>query len=275
MPTVERTFFALGRAGARMAIHARAGRGVPILCIPGLTRNHRDFDGILDLFPSRPVIRVDLCGRGDSDWDSDPARYTPAVYLADLTAWLATRAEPQFDVIGTSLGGILTMGLASELPQRLRRLVINDIGPVIEAAGIDAIRARVGEGGPFLNWAEAIDAVHAAQFPAHPRETDWPRFARALCRARDSQVVFDYDPAISQQTRAGEIEPFWPLYQSMAGLAVLIIRGECSDLFSAQTLARMLELNPAAEALTVAQTGHAPTLYEPECLAAMGQFLAD
>ena len=277
MPMSQRSFVELSRTDTdtplRMAIYDRPGRGVPILCLPGLTRNHRDFDGILALFPARPVIRVDLCGRGDSDWDPDPSRYTPQTYLADLIRWLESRPEPRFDVIGTSLGGILAMGLAAAVPARLRRLVINDIGPVIEPAGMDAIRSRVGMGGPFTDWNDACAAVRAGKLADHPREDDWMRFTRAVCTERAGQVVFDYDPAIGQQAKGADVPPFWEAWEPTFAFPVLVLRGACSDLFSQATCDRMCTLHPNAEAVLVPDTGHAPTLYEPECQSALTEFL--
>ena len=260
--------------GIQMATYHRPGVGTPILCLPGLTRNHRDFLPLLECLPERPFYLVDLRGRGQSDWDSDPTRYQPLQYAADIQYWLDQIAEPVLDWVGTSLGGILTMALAEPLGNRMRRVVINDIGPVIELAGLNAIRARLGNQGPFDDWAQAERAVYAGQHSDHSREADWAERTRALCCQRDGKIHFDYDPAISQQASQGDPPDLWPLYRHLNSIETLIIRGQHSDLFSQDTLDQMLASHALAQAITVAGTGHAPTLKEPEAQTAVQTFLA-
>lgn len=215
MPTSSIEFFV--RDGLKCAVHVRPGQGMPILCLPGLTRNHRDFDHLLAQFPDRPIYRMDLRGRSHSDWDPQPNRYQPQTYLADVLAWLETHPEGVFDVVGTSLGGILTMALANISPQRIHRAVINDIGPVIESLGMDNIRDSADRQMQFPDWAAATAAVRLAQSPMHPRESDWDRVARALCRERDGRVVFDFDPALFGPVKGqAPVEPFWPLWEALA-----------------------------------------------------------
>lgn len=259
--------------GLDMATYYRQGQGTPLLCIPGLTRNHRDFLPLLALFPERPFYLVDLRGRGQSDWDDQPARYQPPTYAADLVHWLDGLPVEQFDWVGTSLGGILTMALGATHGHRMRRVVINDIGPVIERAGIDAIRARVGRGGPFASYQEAKRAVYEAQSPDHPLEQDWDERTRALCIQEGDQWRFDYDPRIAQQAQGGDIEPFWDLFESLAPVACLVLRGERSDLFSAQTLDQMRQRHPNCLSAVVPDTGHAPTLKESAAQQALLSFL--
>ena len=273
MPTLKLNKITLPD-GLDMATYHRPGQGAPIVCIPGLTRNHRDFLPLLELFPDRPFYLVDLRGRGQSDWDTDPVRYQPPTYAADLAIWLESLPDQAMDWIGTSLGGILTMALAGEHASRMRRVVLNDIGPVIERAGMDAIRSRVGRVGVLGDFDQARSAVIAGQSSDHPRESDWDERTRALCVQFEDGWRFDYDPAISQQAQGGEIEPFWPLYQALAQTPTLIIRGECSDLFSSQTFERMLSEHPNAHGALVAQTGHAPTLKEADAQAALVEFLS-
>ena len=256
-----------------MATYHRPGVGTPILCIPGLTRNHRDFLPLLDVFTGRPFYLMDLRGRGQSDWDPQPERYQPQTYAADLSHWLAELPVYEFDWVGTSLGGILTMALAESMSDRMRRVVLNDIGPVIELDGLNAIRARLGNQGPFDDWASAAQAVHAGQLPDHPREQDWDERTQAMCVQDSTQVRFDYDPAIAMQASAGDPPELWSFYQGLFDTPTLIVRGARSDLFSQATLDQMLTRHPQAQSVTVLDTGHAPTLKESEAKAAMQDFL--
>lgn len=272
LPRLDPEFFELA-GGLKMATYHRPGQGLPILCIPGLTRNHRDFLPLLQQFPDRPFYLMDLRGRGASDWDPDPSHYQPPMYAQDLAAWIDHLDVPAFDWVGTSLGGILTMALSATHVTRMHRVVINDIGPVIERAGIDAIRQRVGRQGPWPDYSSAREAIIAGQSPEHPREADWDERTQALCRQTDRGWRVDYDPAISQQAQGGDIPTFWELYDGLAEVPGLIVRGECSDLFSVSTLEQMLQ-QPHKRAVTVARTGHAPTLKESEAKAALAEFLA-
>ena len=270
MPSISREFFTLSD-GVRMAIYHRPGVGVPIFCIPGLTRNHRDFLPLLETFAERPFYLCDLRGRGASDCDPNPENYRPETYAADIAAWVHAHAKMPMDWVGTSLGGILTMALAGQCS--IRRAVINDIGPVIETSGLDAIRNRVGKAETFANWEDAQAAVIAGQRPDHPRELDWAERTRALCVERNGHIEFDYDPAIRQQAQGGDIPPFWPFYEQLHQIPTLVIRGESSDLLSESTYQQMLATHPNAQGVIVGQTGHAPTLKEPEAQAALTAFL--
>lgn len=270
MPSISREFFTLPD-GVRMAIYHRPGTGVPIFCIPGLTRNHRDFLPLLETFANRPFYLCDLRGRGASDRDPNPENYHPETYAADIAAWINAQTTTPMDWVGTSLGGILTMALAGQC--LIRRAVINDIGPVIETRGLDAIRKRVGNAEAFETWEEAQAAVIAGQRPDHPREMDWAERTQALCTERSGHIEFDYDPAIRQQTQGGEIPSFWPLYEQLHQTPTLVIRGEASDLLSESTYQQMLATHPNSQGVIVSRTGHAPTLKEPEAQTALTAFL--
>lgn len=271
MPTETIDYF--DRDGLQLAVHVRSGHGVPILCIPGLTRNHRDFDDLLAQFPDRPIYRMDLRGRGASDWDPEPQRYTPEIYVADLLEWLAQQ-DQVFDFVGTSLGGILTMAVASVRPECIRRAVINDIGPVIDRQGMRKIRNSGDRTMCFADWATATEAVKVAQLPMHPRVLDWLAVAKRLCRQTDQGVCFDFDPAIFEQVSDKAIEPFWPLWHALADKPTLLVHGETSTLLTQGVVNDMLASHPKVSYLPVPETGHAPTLSEHECVAALHDFLA-
>lgn len=252
----------------------------PILCLPGLTRNARDFEPIADRLAGEwRVIAVEFRGRGQSEYDPNPANYVPATYAADLLKLLDQLGIADAVFFGTSLGGLVTMLLSGSDPERIAGAMINDIGPVIEPAAIERLRTYVGKGGRWASWAEAAEAAATINRIAFPRYTaeDWDRFVRRLCSERsDGSIQPDYDMAIAlpfaTDSGAPDLDP-WPLLEELADRPVLIIRGETSDLFSAQTAERMLEVLPQAELVTIPGIGHAPVLDEPEAVAGIDRLL--
>ncbi len=252
----------------------------PILCLPGLTRNARDFEPMADRLAGEwRVIAVEFRGRGQSEYDPNPANYVPATYAADLLKLLDQLGIADAVFCGTSLGGLVTMLMSGSDPERIAGAMINDIGPVIEPAAIERLRSYVGKGGRWASWAEAAEAAAAINRIAFPHYTaeDWDRFVRRLCSQRaDGSIQPDYDMAIAlpfaNDSGAPDFDP-WPLLEGLADKPVLIVRGETSDLFSAQTAERMLELMPNAELVTIPGIGHAPALDEPEAIAGIDRLL--
>lgn len=253
----------------------------PLLCLPGLTRNARDFEGLAAQFAGEwRVICPDLRGRGDSDYAKESASYNPLQYVDDIARLFEQTGLRKVVAIGTSLGGILTMILAMTGADRLAGAVLNDIGPVIEPAGLERIRGYVGKGGSYPTWvhaARAIEETQGANFP------DWDT-AQWLVMAKRTMVVgsngriqFDYDMKIAEPLArpGGEAGvDLWPGVKAMSGCPVLVLRGELSDLLSNETQRRMVEILPDAEAVTVPRVGHAPTLDEPAARAAIAALLA-
>lgn len=257
-----------------------AGRP-PILCIPGLTRNARDFEPVAQAFAGEwRVICPDLRGRGQSDYARDSATYTPVNYVADIAALLDQAGLGNVAAVGTSLGGIVSLLLNAQMPGRIVATVLNDIGPVVEEAGLARIRDYVGQGRSFPTWMHAARALRDQAGVAHPdfAIADWLRLAkRWMAVGSSGRVVFDYDMKIAepfQQPEAAEPFDMWPLFRGLAGRPVLAIRGELSDILSAATLARMERELPGMEAVTIPHTGHAPTLEEPAAQAAISALLA-
>ena len=252
----------------------------PILCIPGLTRNARDFEPVADAFAGEwRVICPDLRGRGESDYAKDSASYTPAHYVEDISALIAHLELPPVVAIGTSLGGIVTMLLAQADAGVLAGAVINDIGPEIEEEGLDRIRDYVGQGRSFPTWMHAAWALKDSSDYIYPHfETaDWLRYAkRVMCLSGSGRITFDYDMKIAEPfTQPGESASFdlWPAYRALAGKPVLALRGELSDLLSQETFRRMGAEVDTAECVTVPGVGHAPTLEEPAALEAIARLL--
>lgn len=253
----------------------------PILCIPGLTRNARDFEPVADAFAGEwRVLCADLRGRGQSAYAKDPATYTPVHYVADIAALLDHARIDRVVAIGTSLGALVTMLLALQAPDRLAGAVLNDIGPEIEPAGLERIRGYVGQGRSFPTWVHAARGLKEQGGAMHPDFglSDWLRLAkRLMIVGAGGRIIFDYDMKIAEPFNAPPpAEPFdmWPAFRALSGRPVLAIRGEHSDILSAATVARMRREMPALETITVPRTGHAPTLEEPEVQAAIARLLA-
>ncbi|MBT0669920.1 alpha/beta hydrolase [Novosphingobium profundi] len=253
-----------------------------VLCLHGLSRNARDFDGLAPHLAARGwnVLCPDLRGRGESDYAKDAASYTPQQYVEDILGLIRAEGIQSFSVIGTSLGGLIAMGLAQVVPERVRAAVINDVGPWLEPEGMERIRDYVGQGRSYPTWVHAARGLESAQGDAHPGQPldFWIRKAKRLMTlTSNGRIVFDYDMKIAEPILAADMadQPdLWPFWEAMAGRPLLVLRGELSDLLSLKTLAQMLERVPGAEALTLAGVGHAPTLDEPEAVAAIEALLA-
>lgn len=258
-----------------------SGAHVPVLCVPGLTRNARDFAAMAErLAGSRRVIVVELRGRGMSDHARDAMTYQPACYLRDLLGLIDALGLERLVVFGTSLGGLLAMLLGASARPLLAGVLLNDIGPVLDPAGIARIRSYVGKGTSWPTWlhaAKAIAETHHAAFPDHAI-ADWLAMARRLCRLTpQGRIVQDYDMKIAEPFRLPPPEPaadLWPALESLAGMPAVLVRGGLSDVLSAATAEEMARRLPRLDVVTLPRIGHAPMLDEPECIAAIDRLLA-
>ena len=253
----------------------------PVLCLPGLTRNARDFEGVAARLAGEwRVICPDMRGRGDSQYAKDSTTYNPMQYIADVAALIAQAGLERFVVIGTSLGGLMTMGMAIPMQDRIAGVCLNDIGPEIDQGGLDRIRSYVGQGRSFPTWMHAARGLEEAQGHAFPdfQIADWLVMAkRIMTLSSNGRIVFDYDMKIAEPFADGDnVAPpnLWPALEALAGRPALFLRGELSDILSAETLAAMGRRVPDAECVTVPRVGHAPTLDEPECVAGLERLLA-
>ncbi|MEA3000803.1 MAG: hypothetical protein QOH04_1126 [Sphingomonadales bacterium] len=250
----------------------------PILCIAGLTRNARDFEGVAARLAGEwRLVCPDLRGRGESEAAKDPASYNPLVYLQDVRALLAELELPRVILFGTSLGGLIGMLLATVDKPRLAGLLLNDVGPAMEEKGLEHIRAYVGRAQSWPTWAHAargLAEAHRSRYPDWDLDS-WLRYAKRLCRlTRQGRIVPDYDLRIAEPIRApAPPVDLWPAYRAIAGIPALLVRGELSDLLSAETAARMREENAELEVVTIPRTGHAPTLEESEAAAGIDRLL--
>ncbi|MDQ4419935.1 alpha/beta hydrolase [Sphingobium sp. DEHP117] len=252
-----------------------------LLCLPGLTRNARDFEALADrLAGAWRVICPEMRGRAESAYAKDPMTYVPLTYVQDLERLLTDLALKRFVAIGTSLGGILTMIMAPTHRDRLAGAVLNDIGPTIEKAGLERIRAYVGSGGGYPTWVHAARALAENQGAIYPEYSleQWLAMAKRLYRLNShGRVVLDYDQRIAEPLKVPGNEAgvdMWPVLAAFQDIPCLFLRGKLSDLMSAETACRMLEaVGNSAELVTVPGVGHAPTLDEPEAVAAIDRLL--
>jgi pimeloyl-ACP methyl ester carboxylesterase len=250
----------------------------PILCIPGLTRNARDFEHLAErLAGDWRVICVDLRGRGESGYAKDPSTYAPLTYLQDMEALIADLKVKKFIIFGTSLGGVLSMLLAAMGPGRIAGALINDIGPEIESAGLDRIKGVVGRSQTFATWVHAARWVAETQahvFPAYEL-TDWITFAKRVCRLNaQGRIVLDYDMKLGEPMKqSADSIDLWPQYSALGDVPVTIIRGGISDLLSEVTAKKMAKALPRAKLVTVPGVGHAPMLDEPAAVRAIDALL--
>jgi len=253
----------------------------PLLCLPGLTRNARDFAEFAERYSPRfRVIALEFRGRGERDYDPVPQRYNPLTYAADVLQLLDELAIGQAVFVGTSLGGLVTFTIAGTALQRIAASIINDVGPELVAVGIDRILSYVGADERFATWEEAALRLAAMQgdgFPTYTHE-DWIMKARRNCRERDGAIVFDYDMAIAEPFKASGPTPkvdLWPLFMALAQKPLLVVRGEISDLLSEATAEKMHQLAPSTRFAVIPATGHAPELTEPAAVAATDEFLQE
>ncbi len=270
--------------GRRLAYQDSGGEGPAVLCLAGLTRNARDFAGLAAHLAQGPngryrVLRLDSRGRGLSEWADDPiAEYTEPVEAGDALALLDHLEVPRAAIIGTSRGGILGLVIGATAPERLSCLVLNDIGPVIEPQGLNDIMGYLGiepKAASFEALAAALERAMGAAFPDLSAR-QWRGFARTIYRDEGGRPRLSYDARLRQAVEAamqGAPADLWHFFDMLAGLPMLAIRGENSDILSAETLAEMARRRPDMTHVTVANRGHAPFLDEPEAVAAIDEFL--
>jgi pimeloyl-ACP methyl ester carboxylesterase len=249
-----------------------------VLCLPGLTRNSKDFANLAEsLSVTYRVLCPDLRGRGRSQRDSDPTRYRPEQYVMDMLEMLNQLGITKVIVIGTSLGGMMAMRMMAVAPTCVTAVILNDVGPVVEPQGLKRIAGYVGKTAAFRSWAEAaeqIAKINGVAFPNYDRE-DWINMAHNVCIEQDDMIVLDYDPAIALGVAAGTAATnLWPLFDTIPPKPMLVIRGELSDILSAETQQEMTRRLPMVSAVSIAERGHAPTLDEPDSRSYIQQFLA-
>lgn len=254
---------------------------LPVMCLPGLTRNSRDFEALALWLQrgGRRVLTPDLRGRGRSQYDPNWSNYHPGTYLGDLERLQTAASAERVIVVGTSLGGILAMLIAATRPAAIAGAVLNDVGPEIAPEGLQRIAQYVGRHAPVGNWEEAVAQAQSTYGLALPDLTlaDWQALARRSYIEVDGVPRLDMDPMIGEAVRAapaGAAPDLWPVYAALVPLPVLALRGAMSDVLSDATFDRMAREKPDLRRLSVPRRGHPPLLDEPECLAAIDEFLS-
>ena len=254
----------------------------PLLCLPGLTRNSKDFETIAPwLAQTRRVIAPDFRGRGLSQYASDPASYRPDIELIDTIALLDLLKVDRVAVIGTSRGGIVGMLMAAFFHDRLAGLFLNDVGPELDIAGLLRIRSYLGVQSELASWEMAVANLKSNNSGFESLTADeWQAFARRVFRPVNGVPRIDYDPALlhtfpsGEDITAGRIANLWEFFGKIGDLPVSVVRGEHSDLLSAATLAAMKQQNAGLDATTIPKRGHAPFLDEAPAKEALKRWLA-
>ncbi len=256
------------------------GSATPVLCLPGVTRNSKDFARLAERLSARHrVICPDFRGRGRSQYDPDWNHYIPPTYADDVRHLLISLGIHRVHVIGTSLGGIVAMVMAVAIPSVLASVVLNDIGPEIGSSALSSIMDYMKDDTPLADWDTAAGHVRAAYLPNLPRGTqdDWMEIARHTYRENaDGMLVHDWDYAIVKQFEQAMSRRFdlWPLFMALGRVPVLCVRGALSSILSQQTLDRMKEAMPAVTAVTAEDCGHPARLSEKNVLEAIDAHLA-
>lgn len=255
---------------------------LPVICIPGLTRNSRDFEDAAPWIAAqgRRVLAVDLRGRGVSE-RGPKKTYRPAVYADDMAALLDSIGAEKAIFVGTSLGGLATMTLAARRPGLIGGAVLNDVGPSVASAGLKRISAYAGRAAPVTTWDEAAAYARRTNGAAFPDfgDADWMAVARRLFREKDGRLAPDYDPAVftpPSPLLVRLVEPLmWAAFKRLARSGpLLLVHGELTDVIDRPTLARMKRAAPQMQVAAVTRVGHAPMLTETAAREALRAFLA-
>lgn len=258
---------------------------LPVVCLPGLSRSHRDFADLaahLATHRQRPrrVIAFDYRGRGGSERDARTEHYNPLTEMTDILDGMAALGVPRAAIVGTSRGGIIAMLMGVARPGAIAAVVLNDIGPVIEPRGLARIKTYLGRTPAPDDWPDAVSILrrlHGARFPALS-DDDWEALARMTYRDEGGRPAVDYDPALPRMLDGVDFDrplpTLWDEFRTLFPVPVFAIRGENSDLISDETLQGMAAIHPRFEQLTIPGEGHPPMLRSPALLAQIAAFIA-
>lgn len=258
----------------------RPSAGLPVVCLPGLSRTTADFDDLAAGLArrGRRVLAMDYRGRGRSDYDRDPSRYSFAVELADVIAVMTAMAAAPAIVVGTSRGGLLAMLLGATRPGMMAGVVLNDIGPVIELKGLMRIKASLGKAPQpkdFDNAAEILRRLHGTQFPKLTA-AQWLAFAHRTWREENGQLVLTYDPHLAVALAAVDVEKpmpaLWKEFGALANIPMMVIRGATSDILSSETVKAMQARRSSLDVVEIPDQGHTPLLAEDDVIARIAAF---
>ncbi len=257
----------------------RLAAKTPLLCLSGLTRNSADFAELAERLSSdRRVLCPDYRGRGRSAYDADWRHYDPYVYIGDIAHLLSITGIGRAVVVGTSLGGLLAMGLSVLRPTLLAGVVLNDIGPSVASSGLNRILRYVGVDYPQSDWDGAIRFLKELMPTLAPKADGawWRTHAEATYRkGADGLLHFDWDLAIAKPlARQRKVTPdLWVMFRGLRAIPTLALRGALSDVLAPDVFERMALEKPDLVCVTVPDVGHTPSLSEPEASKALDAFL--
>jgi len=254
----------------------------PVLCLPGLTRNSKDFHAIAShLAPHRRVLCPDFRGRGKSEYAAGWTDYSAEAEMRDTLDLLAAAGVHKVIAIGTSRGGLVTLQMALQRPTLFKGVVLNDVGPEIDPTGIKRIAGYAGKMSAPDSWNMAailLRQMNDRYFPALTGD-EWHAFARLSFRDENGKPALDYDPQIGTGLRRalsltrGKLPTMWREFKALNHVPLLILRGEYSDLLSTDVAKRMVSDHPNAKLVTIPGQGHAPLLDEKNSISAIDAFL--
>jgi pimeloyl-ACP methyl ester carboxylesterase len=249
-----------------------------VICVHGLTRNGRDFDALAQaLAPDFRVLCPDIAGRGQSDWLAHAQDYGYPLYLADMAALIARSGAGQVHWVGTSMGGLIGMMLAAQPQSPLARLVVNDVGPLVQKVALERLAQYVGKAGSFPDEAALEAYLRAVHAPFGPLTGEqWRHLARHSSRRNaDGSLSLSYDPAIAAGFSGVRDDiVLWPVWDAIC-CPTLVLRGAQSDLLLRETAAEMTQRGPRAQLREFDGIGHAPALMSEDQIEAVRVFLLD
>lgn len=273
------SFNSLGPRGFhRLHYTERGSLGAPVaVCVHGMSQNARSFDALAErLAQTHRVICLDVVGRGESDWLADSSNYTYEQYVRDAAVLFAHLDADEVDWVGTSMGGVVGMLVASLPGTPVRRLVVNDIGPLIPKAALERIALYMRKTWLFNTIDEMIEHMRKVYAPFGPlTDAQWRAMAeKSLRRTDDGMIAQHYDPAIADPLRSNPIEDvdLWPYWEAIT-CPTLVLRGAESDLLLPETAQEMTRRGPKAKIVEFAGIGHAPALLEDDQISAVCDFL--
>lgn len=251
----------------------------PVLCLPGLTRNSKDFEYIAtQLSENHRVICPDYRGRGRSEYDPRWKNYNAFTYAKDILRLIKLENLSNVVILGTSLGGLLGIGMGFFKPSRIAGIVLNDIGPEVHHEGLRRIVDYIQFDRPQPNWEQAVvDLKRTFPNMTLKSDSDWMKFAYNTYKlGPDGKLHFDWDMNILHAIghESNSIPNLWPMFKACRRIPILVLRGSESDILTEHTVERMAMEHPKLFKATVPGAGHTPTLYEPESQSAMGHFFA-
>ena len=280
--------FVSAQDGLRLHVReygARRAAGLPVVCLPGITRTAADFAELAPALAAAPlrrrVIVIESRGRGLSEYDSNPDNYNLAVELGDVFSVLTALAIGPAVFVGSSRGGILTMLLGAAHPTAIAGAVLHDIGPVVEARGLARIKGYIGklpQPHSFEEGADMLRRITGAQFP-NLTPDQWLAAARRAWRMKNGALVPTYDGRLARSLASVDLErpipALWNEFDTLKAVPMLVIRGGNSDILSAETVAAMRSRRDAMEVIEVADQGHAPLLEGDDLLRGLIRFVED